>query len=63
MAAGGFFLFVLIISWVFGREFSDGTVKDLLAVPVPRSSILLAKFVLAALWSAASTLAIFISAW
>jgi len=60
MAAGGFFLFVLIISWVFGREFSDGTVKDLLAVPVPRSSILLAKFVLAALWSAASTLAIFI---
>jgi ABC-2 type transport system permease protein len=30
IAVGGFFLFVLIISWVFGREFADGTVKDLL---------------------------------
>ena len=35
IAAGGFFLFVLIISWVFGREFADGTLKDMLAVPVP----------------------------
>ena len=33
IAAGGFFLFVLVISWVFGREFSDKTIKDLLAVP------------------------------
>ena len=37
IAAGGFILFVLIISWVFGREFADHTVKDLLAVPVHRS--------------------------
>src|SRR5512142_2185254 len=29
VATGGFFLFVLILSWVFGREFVDGTVKDL----------------------------------
>jgi len=53
MAAGGFFLFILVISWVFGREFTDGTVKDLLAVPVPRASILLAKFIVTAAWSAA----------
>ena len=51
MAAGGFFLFVMAISWTFGREFSDGTVKDLLAVPVPRSSILLAKFIVVGIWS------------
>ena len=44
LAAGGYFLFVLVISWVFGREFADGTVKDSLAVPVSRASILLAKF-------------------
>ena len=37
LAAGGFVLFVLTISWVFGREFADGTLKDMLAVPVPRS--------------------------
>lgn len=61
IAAAGFFLFVLIISWLFGREFTDGTVKDLLAVPVPRASILLAKFILAAGWSAWLTLIIFIA--
>jgi ABC-2 type transport system permease protein len=60
VAAGGFLLFILIISWVFGREFTDRTLKDMLAVPVQRSSILLAKFLLVALWSAALTLIIFI---
>ena len=52
IAAGGIILFGLVISWVFGREFADGTLKDLLAVPVGRSSIVLAKFSLAAGWSA-----------
>src|SRR5512141_389461 len=28
VAAGGFLLFILSISWVFGREFVDGTLKD-----------------------------------
>ncbi len=51
VALGGFILFVMVLAWVFGREFVDGTVKDLLAVPVPRSSILLAKFCVAAIWS------------
>ena len=58
IGAGGFILFVLIISWVFGREFTDGTLKDLLAVPVPRGSIVLAKFILVAAWSAVMTLVI-----
>jgi ABC-2 type transport system permease protein len=62
IAAGGFFLFCLIICWVFGREFTDGTLKDMLAVPVPRSSILLAKFIVTAVWSAAVALLIFIAA-
>jgi ABC-2 type transport system permease protein len=60
VAAGGFLIFCLIISWVFGREFADGTLKDMLAVPVQRSSILLAKFIVFALWSAALTLVIFV---
>jgi ABC-2 type transport system permease protein len=55
VAAGGFFLYVLILSWVFGREFVDGTLKDILAVPVPRLSIVLAKFIVAAGWSAGVT--------
>jgi ABC-2 type transport system permease protein len=57
VSAGGFFLFVLATSWTFGREFADGTVKDLLAVPVPRTSILLAKFIVVAIWSAIITFA------
>jgi ABC-2 type transport system permease protein len=52
-ALGGFFFFCLAISWTFGREFTDGTLKDLLAVPVPRFDIILAKFIVVALWCAA----------
>ena len=52
IAAGGFFLFTFAISWVFGREFADGTLQDMLAVPVQRLSILLAKFIVVAVWSA-----------
>jgi ABC-2 type transport system permease protein len=51
LASGGFFFFVIVIAWVFGREFSDGTVKDLLAVPIPRGAILFAKFWVAFLWA------------
>ena len=58
IAAGGFLLFILIISWTFGREFSDGTLKDMLAVPVQCSSILLAKFIVVAAWSAVLTIVI-----
>jgi len=59
IAAGGFIFFILIISWVFGREFADGTVKDLLAVPVPRVTILLAKFIVVTVWSAVLAVVIF----
>lgn len=58
VAAGEFFLLVMAVSWVFGREFADGAVKDMLAVPVPRSSILLAKFIVVSIWSAMLTIVI-----
>jgi len=61
IAAGGFFLFCLIICWVFGREFVDGTLKDMLAVPVQRASILLAKFIVSGAWSAALAGVIFLA--
>jgi ABC-2 type transport system permease protein len=60
VAAAGFLLFILIISWTFGREFADGTLKDMLAVPVQRSSILLAKFIVVAAWAAVLTMVIFV---
>jgi len=54
-AMGGFMLFGFIGSWVFGREYSDRTVKDLLALPTSRSAIVLSKFVVVASWSTALT--------
>jgi ABC-2 type transport system permease protein len=60
VSAGGFILFCLIISWVFGREFADGTLKDMLAVPVHRSSILLAKFIVVTVWSVMLALFLFV---
>jgi ABC-2 type transport system permease protein len=53
VAIGGFILFSMIASWVFGREYADRTISDLLALPTPRSSIVLAKFMLIAIWAAA----------
>lgn len=47
---GGLFIFGLVFVWVFGREFADRTVKDLLALPVPRAAIVAAKFTVAAAW-------------
>jgi ABC-2 type transport system permease protein len=55
VGAGGTIFFGLIVSWVFGREYSDRMVKDLLALPTSRSAIVIAKFALVAAWSAALT--------
>ena len=50
-AIGGVILFSFVASWVFGREYSDRTIKNLLALPTPRHTIVLAKFVLVLMWS------------
>ncbi len=62
VAAGGAILFALITAWVFGREFSDHTAKELLALPTPRWVIVSAKFVLTALWTLALTLLVYVVA-
>jgi len=59
MLAGVLF-FSFIASWVFGREYSDRTVKDLLALPTSRSAIVCAKFVVVAVWSAALTVLMYL---
>jgi ABC-2 type transport system permease protein len=60
VAIGGVILFSLITSWVFGREWADHTLNDLLALPTGRSSVVLAKFLVVILWSALITLVIFL---
>jgi ABC-2 type transport system permease protein len=44
----GIFLFSLIESWIFGREFVEGTLKDMLAVPISRRTIVVGKFIVTA---------------
>lgn len=50
VGVGGVLIFGFIVSWLFGREYSDGTVKDLLALPISRTKILNAKFVYYIIW-------------
>jgi ABC-2 type transport system permease protein len=59
-AGAGAILFAFIVAWIFGREFSDHTAKELLALPTRREVIVAAKFVLAALWIQGLTALIFL---
>jgi len=54
-AVGGMLVFGLVSVWLFGREFSQHTAKDLLALPTARTTIVLAKFVVAGLCCLALT--------
>lgn len=60
VAVGGAIVFAIVAAWVFGREFTDRTAKDLLALPTSRSSIVAAKFLIVALWTFLLTVWIFI---
>lgn len=55
VAVGGAILFGIITAWVFGREFTDRTVKEILALPTSRESIIAAKFLVTAAWTFALT--------
>jgi ABC-2 type transport system permease protein len=50
ISGAGLLIFGFVASWLFGREYSDRTVKDLLALPLPRSSIVTGKFLVMACW-------------
>ncbi len=49
-AIAGLLGFGFVTIWIFGREYSDHTVKDLLALPVARHTIVLSKFIAASIW-------------
>lgn len=51
VAVGGLGIFGLIAIWLFGREFSDHTATDLLALPTSRTAVVAAKFTVAGLWA------------
>ena len=50
VGVGGIMVFGFVASWLFGREYSDRTAKDLLALPTSRATILNAKFIIYIGW-------------
>jgi ABC-2 type transport system permease protein len=55
----GMILFAFLTAWVFGREFSDHTLKEWLALPTTRATIVAAKLVLITVWIQALALWIY----
>jgi ABC-2 type transport system permease protein len=49
--AGGLGGFAVVLAWMFGREFGDGTITGLFALPVRRSTIALAKLLVYGAWA------------
>ena len=55
---GGLLLLAFIVAFIFAREYVEGTAKNLLALPVGRHWIVLAKLAVAAVWWAALVVAV-----
>ncbi|MCW3159584.1 ABC transporter permease [Micropruina sonneratiae] len=51
--AGGLGGFAVVLAWIVGREFGDGTITGLFALPVRRSTIALAKLLVYGVWAVA----------
>ena len=56
IAIGGVIVFSIVTAWVFGREFSDRTAKDLMALPTSRKNIVAAKMIVVTAWVLAVSL-------
>jgi ABC-2 type transport system permease protein len=59
IAIGGVIVFSIVTAWIFGREFSDHTVKDLMALPTSRENIVTAKLTVLSIWVFAASLWIY----
>ncbi|TDD13443.1 ABC transporter permease [Kribbella turkmenica] len=56
--AAGLLGYGVVLSWLFSREFADGTVTGLFAVPVSRPTIATAKLLVYLAWGVASAVAL-----
>jgi len=50
-AVAGLLGFGVVLAWLFGREFADGTVTGLFAIPVGRGTVAAAKLVVYVCWA------------
>ncbi|MGV8909908.1 MAG: ABC transporter permease [Propionicimonas sp.] len=59
---GGTLLLAFVAAYLFGREYSDGTAKVMLTLPVPRPWFVVAKLLVAAMWWLIIVLVVFVEA-
>ena len=57
-AAAGLLAFGVVLSWATGREFTDGTISGLFALPVTKAILLTAKLMVFLVWTAAVAVAL-----
>jgi ABC-2 type transport system permease protein len=60
---GGAIVFSIIVTYIFGREYVEGTAKNMLALPMARSRFVFAKIIVSAAWFAALTVWLIAEAW
>ena len=60
---GGLIICSIIVTYVFGREYAEGTAKNMLALPVARSRFVFAKIIVSAAWFAILTAWMIGEAW
>lgn len=60
ISVGGLLVFGFVTSWIFGREYSDRTIKDLLALPISRKVIVLSKFLVVFSWCFLLSIMVFV---
>ena len=51
--------FGFVTSWVFGGEYMEHTIIDILSLPVPRSAIVTSKFLIIFLWCSLLSIVLF----
>jgi ABC-2 type transport system permease protein len=51
MGVGGIIIYGFLVSWIFGREYSENTLKDLLSLPTSKIEMINAKFIIYFLWA------------
>jgi len=61
IATVGLIGFGFVTSWIFGREYIDRTITNILTLPVPRSALVTAKFIIVVFWCILLTVILFLT--
>ncbi len=60
--AGGLIVLAVVEAFVFGREYAEGTAKNLLTLPVGRAALVAAKLAVSAVWFVAMAAVVYLIA-